>query len=53
MAVNAMRAGAADFIQKPFRDQELIDRIHSALAQDRERRASRAEEDGSARESRL
>jgi len=45
MAVNAMRAGAADFIQKPFRDQDLIDRINSALAQDRERRASRAEED--------
>ena len=45
MAVNAMRAGAADFIQKPFRDQDLIDRIHSALAQDRERRASRAEDD--------
>jgi two-component system, LuxR family, response regulator FixJ len=45
MAVNAMRAGAADFIQKPFRDQDLIDRIHSALAKDRERRASRAEED--------
>jgi two-component system response regulator FixJ len=45
MAVHSMRAGAADFIQKPFRDQDLIDRIHSALAQDRERRASRAEED--------
>src|SRR5690606_4070089 len=27
MAVNAMKRGAADFIQKPFRDQELIDRI--------------------------
>src|SRR5687768_2026204 len=32
MAVNAMKSGASDFIQKPFRDQELIDRIHKALA---------------------
>jgi len=45
MAVNAMKSGAADFIQKPFRDQDLIDRIHKALAKDREQRASRAEED--------
>ena len=44
MAVNAMKSGAADFIQKPFRDQDLIDRIHKALAQDRERRAVRAEQ---------
>jgi two-component system, LuxR family, response regulator FixJ len=45
MAVNAMKAGAADFIQKPFRDQDLIDRIHKALDQDKERRAARAEGD--------
>ncbi|HTL31521.1 MAG TPA: response regulator transcription factor [Kofleriaceae bacterium] len=45
MAVNAMKSGASDFIQKPFRDQDLIDRIHKALASDRERRASRAQED--------
>ena len=44
MAVNAMKSGASDFIQKPFRDQDLIDRIHKALAQDRERRTWRAEE---------
>jgi FixJ family two-component response regulator len=44
MAVNAMKSGATDFIQKPFRDQDLIDRIHKALAQDREQRASRAQE---------
>jgi two-component system, LuxR family, response regulator FixJ len=43
MAVNAMKAGAVDFIQKPFRDQDLIDRIHTALAQDRERRSEREE----------
>ena len=45
MAVNAMKSGASDFIQKPFRDQDLIDRIHKALAKDSERRASRAQED--------
>jgi two-component system, LuxR family, response regulator FixJ len=45
MAVNAMKAGAADFIQKPFRDQDLIDRIHKALDRDKERRVARAEED--------
>lgn len=39
MAVNAMKAGAVDFIQKPFRDQDLIDRIHKALEQDLERRS--------------
>jgi FixJ family two-component response regulator len=44
MAVNAMKSGAADFIQKPFRDQDLIDRIHKALQQDKERRAWRREE---------
>jgi two-component system response regulator FixJ len=45
MAVTAMRSGAADFIQKPFRDQDLIDRIHKALERDRERRKGRAAED--------
>jgi len=45
MAVTAMKSGAADFIQKPFRDQDLIDRIHKGLEQDRDRRASRAEQD--------
>lgn len=41
MAVSAMKSGAADFIQKPFRDQELIDCIHKALAKDRDARARR------------
>ena len=44
MAVNAMKSGAADFIQKPFRDQDLIDRIHKALAKDLETRVWRAQE---------
>ena len=38
MAVEAMQKGAVDFIQKPFRDQELLDRIRDALATDEERR---------------
>jgi FixJ family two-component response regulator len=33
MAVQAIRNGAADFIQKPFRDQDLLDRIHEVLAE--------------------
>jgi two-component system response regulator FixJ len=45
MAVTAMKSGAADFVQKPFRDQDLIDRIHKALERDQERRKARAEED--------
>lgn len=36
MAVGAMKAGAMDFLPKPFRDQELLDRVNSALAQARE-----------------
>jgi len=38
MAVDAMKSGALDFIQKPFRDQDLLDRIHQALEQDEEQR---------------
>lgn len=41
MAVEAMQKGALDFIQKPFRDQELLDRIQNALETDRERRSAR------------
>jgi two-component system, LuxR family, response regulator FixJ len=44
MAVNAMKSGAADFIQKPFRDQDLLDRIQRALQRDSETRQSRVEE---------
>ena len=35
MAVEAMRRGAMDFLQKPFRDQDLLDRINKALEKDR------------------
>ena len=41
MAVNAVRAGAVDFIQKPFRDQELLDKIQEALKVDARIRAQR------------
>jgi two-component system, LuxR family, response regulator FixJ len=38
MAVQAMKDGAFDFLQKPFRDQELIDRINGALKLDAQNR---------------
>lgn len=34
MAVDAMKAGALDFLQKPFRDQDLLDRINQALTEE-------------------
>jgi FixJ family two-component response regulator len=45
MAVEAMQHGAVDFIQKPFRDQDLIDRINQALEKDRDNRAGLRERD--------
>lgn len=44
MAVEAMQKGAVDFIQKPFRDQELLDRIGEAIKADQERRSAREEQ---------
>jgi two-component system response regulator FixJ len=43
MAVEAMQQGAFDFLQKPFRDQDLIDRIQRALAKDRTARVELGE----------
>ena len=43
MAVEAMQHGAFDFLQKPFRDQELLDRIQRAIARDAELRATLGE----------
>lgn len=40
MAVQAMKDGAFDFLQKPFRDQDLLDRINAALKLDAENRAN-------------
>ncbi|MFO1018078.1 MAG: response regulator [Hyphomonadaceae bacterium] len=44
MSVRAMKAGAVDFLAKPFRDQEMLDAVAAALARDAARRA----EDGKA-----
>ena len=38
MSVRAMKAGAHDFLAKPFRDQDLLDAVNLALASDRHRR---------------
>jgi RNA polymerase sigma factor (sigma-70 family) len=43
MAVEAMQHGAFDFLQKPFRDQDLLDRIQRAIAKDAEQRQSLGE----------
>jgi FixJ family two-component response regulator len=41
MAVKAIKAGAADFVQKPFRDQELIDRVREVMQDDAHARAEK------------
>jgi two-component system response regulator DctR len=41
-AVQAIKAGAFDFIEKPFREPELVDRVRDALDLDRARRAQGA-----------
>jgi FixJ family two-component response regulator len=38
MSVRAMKAGAIEFLTKPFHDQDLLDAIHTAIERDRERR---------------
>jgi len=42
MSVKAMKAGAVDFLAKPFRDQDMLDAVTAALAKDRIRRESEA-----------
>ncbi len=43
MAVEAMRDGAFDFVQKPFRENELLERVQQAIAQDRADRVQESE----------
>jgi two-component system, LuxR family, response regulator FixJ len=42
MAVQAMKEGAFEFVEKPFRDQDLLDRINHALELDKENRSTLA-----------
>jgi FixJ family two-component response regulator len=39
MSVRSMKAGAVDFLTKPFRDQDMLDAVATALDRDRQRRA--------------
>jgi FixJ family two-component response regulator len=43
MSVQAIKAGAVEFLTKPFRDQDLLDAVHDALERDRKAREGRAE----------
>ncbi len=43
MSVRAMKAGAVDFLQKPFEDQELLDLIHHSIEQNRQKRLEQVE----------
>jgi len=43
MSVRAMKAGAVEFLTKPFRDQDLLDAIQQALERDRSARAQEAD----------
>lgn len=42
MSVTAMKAGAIEFLTKPFRDQDFLDAVHRGIDLDRERRAGSA-----------
>ncbi|MBB3916840.1 MULTISPECIES: response regulator transcription factor [Rhizobium] len=44
-SVRAIKRGAVDFLTKPFNDADLMAAVHAAIAEDREKRADRAERD--------
>jgi FixJ family two-component response regulator len=46
MTVRAMKAGAVDFLTKPFRDQDMLDAVTAALERDRARRETEKEASG-------
>jgi len=46
MTVRAMKAGAVDFLTKPFRDQDMIDAVSNAIERDRKRRQAEVAVDG-------
>ncbi len=46
MAVQAMKAGAVDFLPKPFREQDMLDAVSVAIARDAKRRDEQAAQDG-------
>lgn len=45
MSVRGMKAGAVDFLTKPFRDQDMLDAVTTAIARDRERQAGDGKRD--------
>ena len=46
MTVRAMKAGAVDFLPKPFRDQEMLEAVAAAIERDRSRRSAEGEAAG-------
>ena len=46
MSVRAMKAGAVDFLVKPFRDQDMLDAVATGIERDRKRRADASDDAG-------
>ena len=45
MSVRAMKAGAVEFLSKPFRDQDLLEAVHHAIEKSREARLKKAKDE--------